>query len=80
VIYRDPITHAAENIGDKPMHLILVELKSHWVLTQGPNESRTAPRFSVDFKIKLTMRSVRNCERRSGRQARKKLSPHDFIN
>ena len=29
VIYRDPITHAAENIGDKPMHLILVELKSH---------------------------------------------------
>jgi len=29
VIYREPITHAAENIGDKPMHLILVELKSH---------------------------------------------------
>jgi len=29
VIYRDPITHAAENIGDKPMHLILVELKKH---------------------------------------------------
>src|SRR5213595_874850 len=28
VIYRDPLTHAAENIGDKPMHLILVELKS----------------------------------------------------
>src|SRR5690349_6183786 len=27
VIYRDPLTHAAENIGDKPMHLILVELK-----------------------------------------------------
>ena len=28
VIYRDPITHAAENIGDKPIHLILVELKA----------------------------------------------------
>src|SRR5437667_12287604 len=27
VIYRDPVTHAAENIGDKPMHFILVELK-----------------------------------------------------
>jgi quercetin dioxygenase-like cupin family protein len=28
VIYRDPLTHAAENIGDKPIHLILVELKA----------------------------------------------------
>jgi quercetin dioxygenase-like cupin family protein len=28
VIYRDPLTHAAENIGDKPLHMILVELKS----------------------------------------------------
>ena len=27
VIYRDPVTHAAENIGDKPTHFILVELK-----------------------------------------------------
>ena len=27
VVYRDPLTHAAENIGDKPMHFILVELK-----------------------------------------------------
>ena len=27
VIYRDPLTHAAENIGDKPMHFVLVELK-----------------------------------------------------
>jgi quercetin dioxygenase-like cupin family protein len=27
VIYRDPLTHAAENIGDKAMHFILVELK-----------------------------------------------------
>src|SRR2546430_1297253 len=28
VLYRDPLTHAAENIGDKPLHLILVELKA----------------------------------------------------
>ena len=28
VIYRDPLTHAAENIDDKPMHFILVELKT----------------------------------------------------
>ena len=28
VIYRDPLTHAAENIGDTPLHLILVELKN----------------------------------------------------
>jgi quercetin dioxygenase-like cupin family protein len=28
VLYRDPLTHAAENIGDKPLHMILVELKS----------------------------------------------------
>ena len=27
VVYRDPLTHAAENIGDKPLHMILVELK-----------------------------------------------------
>jgi quercetin dioxygenase-like cupin family protein len=27
VIYRDPLTHAAENIDDKPLHMILVELK-----------------------------------------------------
>lgn len=27
VIYRDPLTHCAENIGDKPLHMILVELK-----------------------------------------------------
>src|SRR5436309_10533296 len=25
VIFREPITHAAENIGDNPMHFILVE-------------------------------------------------------
>lgn len=27
VIYRDPVTHAAENIGNTTMHMILVELK-----------------------------------------------------
>lgn len=28
VLYRDPVTHWAENIGTTPIHLILVELKS----------------------------------------------------
>ncbi len=28
VVYRDSLTHAAENIGDTTMHLILVELKT----------------------------------------------------
>jgi beta-alanine degradation protein BauB len=28
VIYRDPLTHAAENIGDTTLHMILVELKT----------------------------------------------------
>ena len=28
VLYRDPLTHAAENIGATTMHLILVELKT----------------------------------------------------
>ena len=27
VLYRDPLTHAAENIGNTTMHMILVELK-----------------------------------------------------
>jgi quercetin dioxygenase-like cupin family protein len=27
VVYRDPLTHAAENIGTTTMHMILVELK-----------------------------------------------------
>ena len=27
VLYRDPLTHWAENIGDTTIHLILVELK-----------------------------------------------------
>src|ERR1043166_3331369 len=28
VLFREPLTHAAEKIGDKPLHMILVELKS----------------------------------------------------
>ena len=28
VLNRDPLTHAAENIGDTTMHMILVELKT----------------------------------------------------
>ncbi len=28
VRYRDPLTHAAENIGDTTLHMILVELKT----------------------------------------------------
>ena len=27
VLFREPLTPAAENIGDKPLHMILVELK-----------------------------------------------------
>jgi beta-alanine degradation protein BauB len=27
VVFREPLTHAAENIGDKPLHMILVEIK-----------------------------------------------------
>ena len=27
IIFREPLTHAAENIGDKQLHMILVELK-----------------------------------------------------
>jgi hypothetical protein len=27
VLYREPLTHAAENIGATTMHMILVELK-----------------------------------------------------
>src|SRR6266851_5036580 len=27
VLYREPLTHAAENISDRPLHMILVELK-----------------------------------------------------
>ena len=27
VVYRDPITHWAENVGKKPLHLLVIELK-----------------------------------------------------
>ena len=27
VVFREPLTHAAQNIGDKPLHMILIELK-----------------------------------------------------
>ena len=27
VLYREPLTHAAENIGDTALHMILIELK-----------------------------------------------------
>ena len=33
VLYREPLTHAAENIGDKPLHIILVELKGETTKT-----------------------------------------------
>ena len=33
VLFREPLTHAAENIGDKPLHIILVELKSETTKT-----------------------------------------------
>ena len=28
VIYREPLTHASENIGDTTIHLVMVELKT----------------------------------------------------
>jgi beta-alanine degradation protein BauB len=28
VLFREPLTHAAENIGDKPLRMILIELKN----------------------------------------------------
>ena len=31
VLFREPLTHAAENIGDKTLHMILVELKAEKV-------------------------------------------------
>jgi hypothetical protein len=27
VLFREPLTHAAQNIGDKSLHMILIELK-----------------------------------------------------
>jgi quercetin dioxygenase-like cupin family protein len=37
VLFREPLTHAAENIGDKPLHMILVELKG-----EKPKEAATS--------------------------------------
>src|SRR2546423_15155766 len=35
-LYRDPLTHAAENIGNTTMHMILVELKGTAKTTTAP--------------------------------------------
>ena len=37
VIFREPLTHAAENIGDKPIHMILVELKNQASISTSPH-------------------------------------------
>jgi len=37
VLFREPLTHAAENIGDKPLHLILVELKDAAAAPKSPH-------------------------------------------
>src|SRR5437870_4072925 len=48
VIYRDPLTHAAENIGDKPLHMILVELKGD----SGAGKCLT-PEHARDFRLSI---------------------------
>ena len=37
VLFREPLTHAAENIGDKPLHMILVELKGESPAGKSPH-------------------------------------------
>ena len=37
VLFREPLTHAAENIGDKPLHMILVELKGESATGKSPH-------------------------------------------
>ena len=37
VLFREPLTHAAENIGDKPLHMILVELKGESTAGKSPH-------------------------------------------
>ena len=37
VLFREPLTHAAENIGDKPLHMILVELKGESAAGKSPH-------------------------------------------
>ena len=37
VLFREPLTHAAENIGDKPLQMILVELKGESASGKSPH-------------------------------------------
>ena len=37
VLFREPLTHAAENIGGKPLHMILVELKGESAAGKSPH-------------------------------------------
>ena len=37
VLFREPLTHAAENIGDKPLQMILVELKGESANGKSPH-------------------------------------------
>ena len=37
VLFREPLTHAAENIGDKPLQMILVELKGESAKGKSPH-------------------------------------------
>ena len=37
VLFREPLTHAAENIGDKPLQMILVELKGESAAGKSPH-------------------------------------------
>ena len=37
VLFREPLTHAAENIGDKPLQMILVELKGESATGKSPH-------------------------------------------
>ena len=37
VLFREPLTHAAENIGDKPLQMILVELKGESATGKTPH-------------------------------------------
>src|SRR5437763_6630481 len=37
VLFREPLTHAAENIGDKALHMILVELKGESANGKSPH-------------------------------------------
>ena len=59
VIYREPLTHAAENIGDKPIHLILVELKK---CKRRPETAFTHNcRGSCQLPVSLSARDILRC-------------------